>query len=177
MITTANVQPGDWFVVDPRETIFDWIETGERLVERLTHGATAKNENWGHAGICTSRAADGSLTIVQAEPHGAQEVPWAWENNPHLWSSGTRFSTGSKGGYAALGYVGVGYSFLDYSAIAAHALHIPAPGLRHYIETTRHMICSQLVDRCGQDAGVQLFDDKRWNGYVTPLDLALLLEP
>ncbi len=30
------------------------------------------------------------------------------------------------------------------------------------------MICSQLVDQSYQDAGVHLFSDGRWSGYVTP---------
>ena len=76
---------------------------------------------------------------------------------------------------AALRYVGVGYSFLDYAAIAAHRLHLPFPGLKRRVASSRHMICSQLVDQCYQDAGVQLFDDGRWPGYVVPADLARLL--
>ena len=34
------------------------------------------------------------------------------------------------------------------------------------------MICSQLVDYCYLMAGVHLFNDGRWPGYVTPEDLA-----
>jgi hypothetical protein len=37
------------------------------------------------------------------------------------------------------------------------------------------MICSQLVDFCYAKAGVRLFADNRWEGYVTPADLAGLL--
>ncbi|MEW1654972.1 MULTISPECIES: hypothetical protein [unclassified Streptomyces] len=76
---------------------------------------------------------------------------------------------------AAEHYVGVPYSFLDYLAIATHRIHLPVPGLRRYVASTRHMICSQLVDQCYQDAGVRLFADGRWPGYVTPLALYTLL--
>ncbi|UQA90901.1 C40 family peptidase [Streptomyces halobius] len=76
---------------------------------------------------------------------------------------------------AAMEYVGVPYSFLDYLAIAAHRFHVPLPGLRRYIASTRHMICSQLVDQCYLDAGVHLFADGRWPGYVTPMALYQLL--
>lgn len=65
-------------------------------------------------------------------------------------------------------YEGVPYSFLDYAALATHRLHIPAPGLKRYIETTKHMICSQLVDAAAANAGWHLFADGRWPGYVTP---------
>ncbi|MEU2874722.1 hypothetical protein ABZ769_37075 [Streptomyces olivoreticuli] len=76
---------------------------------------------------------------------------------------------------AARRYIGVPYSFLDYAAIAAHRLHLPVPGLRGYIASTRHTICSQLVDQCYQDAGVRLFADGRWPGYVTPMALYNIL--
>lgn len=71
----------------------------------------------------------------------------------------------------ALKYEGVPYSFIDYIALATHRFHIPGPGLRRYIESTGHMICSQLCDRAYRDAGLQLFTDGRWSGYVTPMDL------
>jgi hypothetical protein len=77
---------------------------------------------------------------------------------------------------AARGYVGVGYSFLDYAAIAAHRFRLPIPWLRKYVASSKHLICSALVDKCLQDAGVQLWDDGRWNGYVTPADLAALID-
>jgi hypothetical protein len=66
---------------------------------------------------------------------------------------------------------GVGYSFLDYDAIAAHRLHLPVPGLRAYIGSTGHLICSQLCDQAYADVGAHLYADGRWPGYVTPLDL------
>lgn len=69
-------------------------------------------------------------------------------------------------------YRGVPYSFLDYLALAARRFRLPVPWLRRYIESTGHMICSQLADRAYLDAGVHLFDDGRWPGYVTPMALA-----
>ncbi|MEU9117795.1 hypothetical protein AB0D04_40235 [Streptomyces sp. NPDC048483] len=76
---------------------------------------------------------------------------------------------------ASTRYIGVPYSFLDYAAIAAHRFRLPLPGLRRYVASTRHMICSQLVDQCYLDAGVHLFADGRWPGYVTPMALYNLL--
>ena len=72
---------------------------------------------------------------------------------------------------AATRYLGVGYSFLDYAAVAAHRVHLPVPGLRRYVESTGHMICSQFCDRAAMDGGWHLFDDGRWPGYVTPASL------
>jgi hypothetical protein len=66
---------------------------------------------------------------------------------------------------------GVPYSFLDYAALAAHRFHLPVPGLESYIRSTGHEICSQLADAIAETGGWHLFDDGRWPGYVTPLDL------
>lgn len=76
----------------------------------------------------------------------------------------------------AQGYIQVPYSGLDYLAIAAHRFHIPTPHLKKYISSTGHMICSQLVDQAYMDAGVHLFDDGRWPGYVTPGALYELIQ-
>lgn len=69
---------------------------------------------------------------------------------------------------AALGFIGVPYSFADYLAIALHRAGIPAPHLRAYIESSRRLICSALCDRAAEIGGWKLFDDGRWHGYVTP---------
>lgn len=68
----------------------------------------------------------------------------------------------------ALAFKGVEYSFIDYAAIAAHRFRLPIPGLRTYIASTGHQICSQLCDAAYRRAGVRLFSDGRWSGYVTP---------
>jgi hypothetical protein len=174
--TTADVQPGDWFVVDPGGELFWWIEAGERMID----GRQSKGQRWGHCGVATrwvTTAMSSTLMCVEAEPGGAVERPWRWEQRPHLWSTGTGLSAPGMAD-AALGYVGAGYSFLDYAAIAAHRyrLHPLDDLLKARIASARHQICSQLVDQCAQDAGIHLFNDSRWPGYVAPLDLGLLLD-
>jgi hypothetical protein len=67
-------------------------------------------------------------------------------------------------------YVGTKYSFLDYDALAAHRLHIPAPGLQNFIKDSGHLICSQLCDQAYLDQGYHLFNGV-WQGYVTPLGI------
>ena len=131
----------------------------------------------------------GDGEIIQAEPGGADYA----QLTPHaktLWSTG-KIAIGLPGTIgrlelsaeqrtricdAARGYVGTKYSFLDYLALAMHRLHIRVPFLKWYVKWSGRMICSQLVDRCYLDAGIHLFDDGRWPGYVTPADLAQLLD-
>lgn len=72
---------------------------------------------------------------------------------------------------AAERYLGVPYSFLDYLGLALARFGLRPRWLKRYIASTGHMICSQLVDQCYQDAGVQLFRDGRIPGDVTPADL------
>lgn len=67
---------------------------------------------------------------------------------------------------------GTPYSFLDYLSLALVTFHIRPAWLLRYVESTGHMICSQLVDAVYADAGVHLFSDGRAHGDVTPGDIA-----
>lgn len=122
----------------------------------------------------------GDGDLVEAQPGGAVlESLTAYDGRPVLWSTG-RIALDDEQRQsvvaAARGYLGVPYSVADYFALAAHRIHLPvSPLLKGYVADSRHMICSQLVDQCYQDAGVQLFTDGRWPGYVTPADLTRLL--
>jgi hypothetical protein len=105
-------------------------------------------------------------------PCPPEEMPGA------LWSSGKIELTDQQRKsivWWAYHMVGTDYSGLDYLALAAHRFHLPIPFLKWYIGRTKHMICSQYVDFCYDAAGVHLFEDKRWPGYVTPADLAELI--
>jgi hypothetical protein len=96
-----------------------------------------------------------------------------------LWSSGLIDLTGTQRVDItdwALAHQNIDYAFIDYGALVLHALHVPAPGLRAFIAGTGHMICSQYVDAAYRLNGVELFPDKRWEGYVKPGDLAKLLQ-
>ena len=111
--------------------------------------------------------------ILEAEPGGARlgtadeykDVYWCNaiasqytpENLTAVWTGAQK-------------YVGTGYSFLDYEALAMHRLHIPFPGLENYIKDSGHLICSQLCDQAYLDQGDHLFAGV-WQGYVTPLGL------
>ena len=157
------------------------IKFGEYLISLARRDP--RHEQWDHAVIC-SRVDDatGEVWIVEAQPGGAVEVPWHYDNCVYKWSMG-HVDTPPAAGTAARKYAqagpwgprGVPYSFLDYGAIAMHALHLPAPGLKGYIASSSHQICSQLVDQSQLDSGKHLFSDGRWPGYVTPFDLGSLL--
>lgn len=116
-----------------------------------------------------------------AYPGGAAYIPLlrpAEELPNALWSTGkielTELQRASILSSCAAAK-GVPYSVLDYFSLVAHRMHLPVPFLKKYISSTGHMICSQLVDFAYMNAGVHLFKDDRWPGYVVPADLAKLL--
>jgi len=134
----------------------------------------------------------GEGMVIEAASSGAVKRPFHYDPEAVLWSSETLYQDVGLGNdlipieltdldrsaicQAAEGYIGVPYSWLDYLAIAAHRFHLSrSEALQKIVASTRRMICSQLVDQCFVDAGVHLFDDHRWPGYVTPGDLTQLL--
>jgi hypothetical protein len=111
---------------------------------------------------------------------GKRALPCAPASLPgSLWSSGLVDLTGTqRTGITqwALDHQDVRYSFADYGALVLHMLRVPAPGLREYIDSTEHMICSQYTVAGYRANGVELFPGADWPGYVKPGDLARLLQ-
>lgn len=121
----------------------------------------------------------GAGLIVEAQPGGARETNLAqYADRPILWSTGKVPLTDEQRTAviaAVRSFIGTPYSFVDYLAIAAHRFHLPLPGLRAYVASSGHLMCSALVDRAEERAGVHLFQDGRWDGYVLPDSLGALL--
>lgn len=164
--TATQPQPGDFGVVQMGGTSGKWIHIGE-----IANGDGFAD--YEHAFVYV-----GGGQIVEAEPGGARLTQVHYNNI--LWSTGhipLNVAERHRVVLAARSYIGTPYSAADYFAIAAKrlGLGVLVPGLKEYVASSKHMICSQLVDQCYSDAGVQLFDDGRWPGYVTPAALADLL--
>jgi hypothetical protein len=129
-------------------------------------------EDFEHALVATDApAGETGLWIVEAEPGGARHVPMHYSSGSMYWLRPPDAATGQRVAEAAISLVKTPYSFLEYDALALRRLNIPAPGLRHYVADTGHMICSQLADEAAKRGGWQLFDDGRWPGDVTPGDI------
>jgi uncharacterized protein YycO len=119
--------------------------------------------------------------VVEAEPGGARLTPLSFyldaEPGSVEWST-VELTDEQRAAIVAAGrsYVRVPYSYANYVAIAARRLHLPfARFLRRYVNSTRHMICSQLVASAYAVAGVHLGAGEP--GDVTPGDLANLITP
>lgn len=173
----SDPQPGDFFLVPMVGRVGFLVKVGQWL----------NGDGWRkiqHAGILLPND-----RTIEAMPGGAMLGNIAWYHPDEIvWSSGFEI-VGVGPDYdgpltpteriniveAALKYKGVPYSFLDYLGLALARFRLRPRWLKRYIASTGHMICSQLVDQCYQDAGIHLFSDGRIPGDVTPADLYNLL--
>lgn len=76
---------------------------------------------------------------------------------------------------AALDLKGTPYNWLDIAAITLLSLGFRFRWLQNRAQSSKTLICSQLVDRAYTNAGLHLYADGRPDGQVTPGDLLLLL--
>lgn len=176
-IVMAAPQPGD-FVCVPISgpvglgiTIGQWLD-GDRF-QFYDHTEI-------YIGQADEAGPNGYTVSMYPGGHGKRALPVPPAQLPgSLWSSGLiPLTPAQREGIVAwaLAHQNISYSFLDYGALILHALHVPFPGLREYIKSTHHMICSWFTVADFAANGVQLFNDGRWEGYVKPGDLAKLLE-
>lgn len=123
----------------------------------------------------------GGGEIVEAQPGGAR-VSKASKYPDAIWS---HFDLGQwpriKVAARALAFThandgkGVPYNFLDIVVLTLLSLGIRWGWLQKRAQSSRTLICSQLVDRAYAEAGIHLYDDGRPDGLVTPGDLLMLL--
>lgn len=159
------MQAGDFFLLVGTDPIGRLIRIGEWF-----NGDGFSQ--YSHAGVLLD-----DDTILEAEPGGARIRPMTeYPADLLVWSTWD-LTPGQRASIvgAARGLLGVPYSFADYAALAVRRLHLPFPGLRRYIASSGHMICSQLTDEVYRRAGLHMFRDNRWPGDVTPADLAAVL--
>lgn len=158
------------------------VRVGQFVLAKLDEPRTPDDEDWAdyqHAFVYLgSDPSWGDDMIIEAEPGGARVVPLSKYAHADVYWCQNIYGLLQPGHGALVAQIsarleGTPYSYLDYLALSAHKLHLPVPGLRAYIASTRHMICSQLADWCYDLAGTELFHG-RWPGYVDPLDLFLL---
>lgn len=116
---------------------------------------------------CIVEAEPGGARMAEIDEYDARTVVWIRCPDEHRQAVAD----------AARELVGTPYSFVDYVALALHRFRIPAPGLRKFIESSGHLICSALADRAAFLGCWTLFSDGRWFGYVTPASLNTLAEP
>jgi hypothetical protein len=193
IVTLADLRPGDVILPTIGGYAGALVGTGQIILGdatpsewRVRHVAMVVEGAYVAGPILPAR----NPRIVQAMPHGAEEV----ELTPVAFASGfpilrpgylepgsllklpyRQAEWGFYAAEAARRYVGVPYSFADYLAIAGRHLLALKPTdrtpLDRYVTTSKRMICSQLVDQALTDAGYHVFDDGRIPQDVTPAAL------
>jgi len=163
-------QPGDFGLVRIKGRTGAVIRVGQYL-NAVRWRTVFDRELWRNIQHAFILVNDGM--VVEAEPGGARLVPVdEYAGEKVIWSSWPLFDAERRAIVAqAMNLIGTPYSFLDYASLTARRLHIPVPGLRKYIASTGHMICSQLTDEAYARAKQRMFQDGRWAGDVDPLDL------
>src|SRR6266704_1426981 len=147
-VCLAPPQPGDFCCVPVSGRVGRGIEIAQWL-------SGDKFQPYEHAEIYVGQAdkAGPNGYTISAYPDngkdgrtGRRALPCAPAQLPgSLWSSGIIALTGAERSAIvgwAVEHQDVGYSALDYLALTAHSLHIPAPHLQAYIASTGHEICS-----------------------------------
>lgn len=178
--TYPDVLPGTTGLTSISGRVGKLIRLGQWLAENPVNRWWAKNgePNYQHAFVYlgpNNVYPEGA--IVEAEPGGAR-IRSVSEYAEIYWCNAIAYHKAPPHELKAISntaasYTGIPYSFLDYFAIAAHRLHLWTPGLKHYIKTTKHLICSQLCDAVYEANGIHLFKGT-WPGYVMPMDFYLL---
>jgi hypothetical protein len=168
---TYQPKPGDIGIT----RISGWGGLGIRAAQWLDGCGFADFE---HAYVVTEAATTWRrVMIVEAMPGGAVQVfNWHRPEETVYLRCPDEFRESVVDAAVSFAIKHTPYSELDYLAQAAHRLHIPAPHLKAYIESSGSMICSQLADRAASLGGWHLFDDGRWDGYVPPCNLYQLYQ-
>jgi hypothetical protein len=163
-----NPQPGDFGLV----RITGWAGWGIRIAQVLYGDGWSPHE---HAFIVMG------TDLIEAEPGGARVQLMSeygtTKTNPSLVFSNLPLTASQRAGivHKATELVGTPYSWLDYASLALHRLHIRPKFVVNRVRSSKHLICSQLVDLCYDYVGMHLFQDGRFEGDVTPGDLWKLI--
>lgn len=158
-------RPGDYFLTQ--------IGGPVGLAIRVAQGLCGDWSRYTHAGVILD---DG--TIIAAQPGGARIEPLSSiASKKHLALGQMPLTMAERAEVVAVArsFEGVPYSFLNYLSLTLVTLGIRPKWLLRYVAGTGHVICSQLVDKVYPLATygrVNLFDDGRFAGDVTPGDLA-----
>jgi hypothetical protein len=160
---TYQPKPGDIGIT----MISDWGGLAIRTAQWLNGCGFAK---YTHAYVVTEVSADGTVWIVEAMPQGARRIE-NWHKDVVYLRCPEQYREHVADAAIQFAINKTPYSDLDYLAQAAHRFHLPAPHLKNYIESSGHLICSQLADKAAERGGWHLFADGRWPGYVPPCDL------
>jgi cell wall-associated NlpC family hydrolase len=121
----------------------------------------------------------GDHVVIEANPSGACPASVSEYDGLTLHWSALPLTDAERGHVvaAARAHIGAPYSWVDDACIGLariFGVHVPE-WVRLRLAGKDHLMCSQLVDLCYSEAGIELFRDDRLPGDVTPGDLDALI--
>lgn len=155
-------KPGDFFLAQS--------EGVRGFVFRVAQFLTGEPSQYSHAGIVLD-----DRTYIEARPGGATIRPLEdLMSRRSLAFSQNKLTRAQREEIVRVAreLVGTPYSWLRFAILAGKTLHVKTPRLQDRVLNHGGMICSQLVDEIYLRAGVQLFNDGRSPGDVSPGSLA-----
>lgn len=164
-------QPGSYGVTKTYGNKWD------RLVGWLIRYGTNSNVN--HAFVVTNTDKFGRLWMVEAQPGGARLSPISSYPDA-VYSQPLRPDVAMRVASEAVKLLGRQYNWLDIVCIAlaqrrlGRVMRSWNPVARRVSNMDR-LICSELVDLAYHNAGIELWDDGRLPGLVSPGDLGDLI--
>lgn len=160
---------GDFVLIRGKDRVGTLIRIAEYL----------RGDGWSpysHAAVVVSDELDPQ--IVEAEPGGARVARlseydgWGYTTSHWPLVETQRVAIAD----AARALIGTPYSFVDYGSLALSRFHIRPGWVVRRLASSKHLICSQLVDECYRTAGLPMFGDHRFPGDVTPANLGAVLD-
>lgn len=134
------------------------------------NGAPRKDCHFEHSFMCTDPANGYGF---EAQPGGAHFFKYTdrYQADQIVWIRPVKLDNYEMAELVKQAEIlkGTPYSFIEYDALLLHRMHLPIPGLKNYINSTDHMICSQIIAEMYRRIGCELFGGE-WPGYVTPVD-------
>lgn len=171
------VQPGDFCVLPMAPPGGPLVELAQTIQQDVESRRLHQPQRYEHAEVYLG---DGLTASAYANRRGIRPLSCPPEQvQGALWSSGLIELTAEQRDAIVqwcYDHPNVQYGALDYVALTAHTLGLDTRWLQNRIKSDKSYICSQYTDAAYLAAGVHLFSDGRFEGFVTPLSLALMLE-
>lgn len=159
----------------PTPGAFGVVRTSTPIIAAAIRLLTRSQVN--HAFIVVGADGKGDWDVIEAQSKGATLAKLSkWADKEVVFSDPL-----PDGKYvlpvvnAARLLLGTPYNYLDIAALFFLLLGVRFSWLLKRAQTSKRLICSQLVDRAYRLAGLHLFDDDRPDGEVTPGDLLMFV--
>lgn len=163
LVTDGKLKAGDIGLVEVHGVVGGLIKTMQWL-----NGSPWKDCHFEHSFVVTD---PDRIWGFEAQPGGAHffDILKRYGNEEIVWVRPANLDAQQQLDLVKQAEIlkGMPYSFLDYAALLVHRLRLPLLGVKKYVNSTNHAICSQVIALMYERIDLPLFDAE-WPGYVTP---------